>query len=357
VTETLTGTLLAWYRRNARDLPWRRTRDPYAIWVAEVMLQQTRVETVLPYYRYWMERFPGPKALADAGSDEVMAAWEGLGYYRRAHLLQRAAKRILTDHDGKVPRSLQDLLDLPGVGRYTAAAIGAIAFDEDVIALDGNLRRVLARLIDLELDPRSPEGESRLMSFATGLLPAGEASAFNQALMDLGATICLPRTPACGDCPISKHCRAFAAGTQAERPIRRQRLPIPSVRRACAILERSGAILIRQRPAGGLLGGMWEFPGVDLRDGEDLQESLRGGLDQMLGVHVSILGSVGVYRHVYSHFRVVAHALRCTWPEGEPASHDGAPVRWVSVDQLEASPMGKIDRSIARDLMAMIAGG
>ncbi|HLC04876.1 MAG TPA: A/G-specific adenine glycosylase [Anaerolineales bacterium] len=350
MSNALSERLLSWYRHNARDLPWRRTRDPYAIWVAEVMLQQTRVETVLPYYQRWMDRFPGPKALAEADSDELMSAWEGLGYYRRARLLQRAAKRILTDHNGNVPRNLDDLRSLPGVGKYTAAAVGAIAFDENVVALDGNLRRVLARLIDLDLDPRSPEGEARLMACATSLLPTGQASAFNQALMDLGATICLPRSPACGACPIVNHCQAFASGTQLDRPIRKRRAPLPFVRRVCAIFERGGAVLIRLRPEGGLLGGMWEFPGMDLSDGQDLEEGLRHGLKEALGLNVEISRPLGVYRQSYTHYHVAAHAFHCDWDESETSALECAPIRWVDITQLEDSPMGKIDRSIANDL-------
>lgn len=353
----LTESLLDWYRKNARDLPWRRTRDPYAIWVAEVMLQQTRVETVLPYYRRWMELFPGPEALAGATSDEVMSAWEGLGYYRRARSLQRAAMRMVSDHAGQVPRSLEDLQRLPGVGRYAAAAIAAIAFGQDVVALDGNLRRVLARLIDLDIDPRSPQGESRLTAFAAGLLPKGRASAFNQALMDLGATVCLPRSPECGACPIVSYCRAYAAGTQTERPLRKRRGPLPLVQRACAILERENAVLIRRRPEGGLLGGLWEFPGVDLSDGEDPEDALRRGLKDSLGVDAVIMRSFGSYRHSYTHFQVHARAFECHWDGAGLNSRDDAVIRWIDILRLEKSPMGKIDRSIANDLAAMHAAG
>jgi A/G-specific adenine glycosylase len=347
----LTEALLDWYRRNARDLPWRRTRDPYAIWVAEVMLQQTRVETVLPYYRRWMKKFPEPKSLAEANSDDVMSAWEGLGYYRRASMLQRAARKILTDHDGEIPRHQDDLRELPGVGKYTAAAIGAIAFDADVVALDGNLRRVLARLMDMDIDPRSPEGERRMMSYASALLPSGQASAFNQALMDLGATICLPRAPECEACPIAVYCLAFAAGTQTDRPVRRRRAPIPFVRRASAVIERRGEVLIRQRSAGGLLGGLWEFPGVEVADGEELREQLCVRLRHELGVQLEVLRRIGIYHHTYSHFRVAAHAFQCRCDPCAASSFDGAPLRWVGIGDLEQSPMGKVDRRIAGDLV------
>jgi A/G-specific adenine glycosylase len=357
MAEALVETLLDWYQHAARDLPWRRTRDPYAIWIAEVMLQQTRVETVLPYYRRWMEKFPEPRSLAEASSDELMSAWEGLGYYRRAHLLQRAAKKILTDHDGNLPRDPDDLQHLPGVGKYTAAAVGAIAFDQDVVALDGNLRRVLARLLDMDIDPRSPAGEARLITYASRLLPPGQASAFNQALMDLGAMICLPRAPACGSCPIAVHCQAFAAGTQLDRPVRRQRKPLPFVRRACAVLEQLEAVLIRQRPEGGLLGGLWEFPGVDVGETEALEEGLRQELRRALGIEVDIVRRIGIYHHTYTHFRVAAHAFECRCNGREPSPSDGNAFRWVDVHHLDERPMGKIDRRIANDLATTSAVG
>ena len=196
LTHPAAKALLDWYSEHARDLPWRRTRDPYAIWVAEIMLQQTRVETVIPYYHRWMTRFPNITSLAQATLDEVLRHWEGLGYYRRAHHLHQAAAELLAQHDGLLPLALRDLEALPGIGAYTAAAIAALAFDEDAIALDGNLRRVFARLLNLELDARAPEGERRIRSRAEELLPAGQAASFNQALMDLGAAVCLPRSPA-----------------------------------------------------------------------------------------------------------------------------------------------------------------
>jgi len=354
---SLTDTLLDWYGNHARDLPWRRTGDPYAIWVAEVMLQQTRVETVLPYYRKWMARFPNPKALAEASSDELMSAWEGLGYYRRAHNMHLAAEKILREHAGQFPQNPEDLRNLPGVGKYTAAAVGAIAFGADVVALDGNLRRVLARLMDLDLDPRSVEGEARLLGYATSLLPEGRASAFNQALMDLGATICLPRRPACDACPIAGFCRAKAAGAQMDRPVRGARAGLPSVRRVCGVLPRQRSVLIGRRPLGGLLGGLWEFPGGDTADNEDLEVALRRQVLGQLGVRVEDALPLGVYRHSYTHFQVTAHAFICAWDGSEPTAFEHTDLRWADVDQLAANPMGKIDRTIARDLKERAEAG
>ncbi len=220
-------SLLGWYATNRRDLPWRGRREPYAIWVAEVMLQQTRVEAARGYFQRWMRRFPTVRSLAKAREQEVLVAWEGLGYYARALKIRRAAQVVMAEHGGKIPRSVPGLLALPGVGPYTAAAVAALAFGQDEVALDGNLRRVISRVIDLDLDPRTPAGEARLLRWARRHLPPGKASEFNQALMDLGAAICLPRGPRCGACPLRSACRARARGRPESRPVRSGRRPVP----------------------------------------------------------------------------------------------------------------------------------
>ena len=224
----LASDLLAWYATNQRHLPWRSTRDPYAIWVSEVMLQQTRVETVVPYYRRWLKRFPTVERLAHARPQGVLAAWEGLGYYRRALQLRRTAQAVVRDYGGKLPRSMEQLRQLPGIGPYTASAVAAFAFGADEIALDGNLRRVLARLIDLPVDPRTPDGEARLLRQARRHLPSGKASAFNQALMDLGALVCLPRHPQCQICPLRWTCRARIRASRRLDPSAPSHRPRPS---------------------------------------------------------------------------------------------------------------------------------
>src|SRR3990172_9899463 len=233
-------SLLSWYAGNRRRLPWRRTRDPYAIWVSEVMLQQTRVETVAPYYRRWLRRYPTVERLARARAQGVLAAWEGLGYYRRALQLRRTAQAVVRDYGGKLPRSVEQLRRLPGIGPYTAAAVAAFAFGADEIALDGNLRRVLARLIDLPVDPRTPDGEARLRRQARRHLPSGKASAFNQALMDLGAQVCLPRHPKCQICPLRWTCRARIRGVQETRPVRAQSSPAPQRIATAGVLRKRG---------------------------------------------------------------------------------------------------------------------
>src|SRR5512134_738690 len=212
--------LLAWYRRERRDLPWRRTRDPWAIWVSETMLQQTRVETVIPYYERFMQRFPNVAALADADTDELMSHWAGLGYYSRARNLKAAASQVVREHGGRVPGDVEALRALPGVGRYTAGALASIAFDRPAPIVDGNVARVLARLLDLDLDVRSPAGQRRLWAEAEALANGPSPGDLNQALMELGALVCTPRTPRCADCPVRRRCRGRAAGRAEALPVK-----------------------------------------------------------------------------------------------------------------------------------------
>jgi A/G-specific adenine glycosylase len=226
---SVTDDLLIWFDRYGRQLPWRERSDPYAIWVSEVMLQQTRVQTALPYFEAFMRRFPTIEALAAARLEEVLKVWEGMGYYARARNLYRAAGIVIKEHASGLPADRKRLRQLPGIGDYTADALAAIAFGQDVLALEGNLRRVLARLFDLHLDPRTPEGERALRELGEPLLPRGQASAFNQALMDLGAMICTPRNPDCGRCPIQGHCLAFHRGTQRDLPVRAPRKVLPTL--------------------------------------------------------------------------------------------------------------------------------
>ena len=348
----LTSALLEWYGANARDLPWRQTGDPYAIWVSEIMLQQTRVEAVIPYYARWMQRFPGIRSLAEASQQEVLAVWEGLGYYARARQLHKAAREVVAHHGGRLPSQPDDLIHLPGIGRYTAAAIAAIAFGADTVALDGNLRRVLSRLFDLDEDPRSPRGEHKLLHMASAALPYGHAAAFNQALMDLGALICTPRSPSCGRCPVAWGCLALARGHVEARPVRAARGKPPHREVTAGVLRRRGRVLIARRPEGKLLGGLWEFPGGKRERGESLEACLRRELREELGVAVRVGREVGAIDHAYSHFRVTVHAFECTIRQGSPRAIESDELRWVMPQELAGYPMGKVNRAIARMLLA-----
>jgi len=361
----LSQRLLDWYAQNARQLPWRgqhageqsdSTRnatpppDAYAVWVSEIMLQQTQVETVIPYYEKWLARFPTLAALAAASEQEVLSVWEGLGYYSRARNLHRAAQQIAADGDGKLPPDRKALERLPGIGRYTAGAITSIAFGKDEPALDGNIRRVMARVFDLRLPARSPQGEKRLWELVEENLPPGRAGDYNQALMDLGATICTPHSPTCLLCPLAGLCQAQALGVQGERPILVPRPPIPHYTVTAAILEREEQVLIGRRPSKGLLGGLWEFPGGKQIEGEDLPACLRRELREELGVETEVGEAFGQYEHAYTHFRVTLHAFRCRLLAGEPQPLAASELRWVFPSELKDFPMGKIDRQIARRL-------
>jgi A/G-specific adenine glycosylase len=346
----ITSQLLKWYEISARSLPWRGVSDAYAVWVSEIMLQQTRVETVIPYYERWMARFPSLPALAAASQQDVLAVWEGLGYYSRARNLHRAAKIVLDEYGGELPADVRLLRRLPGVGRYTAAAIASIAFGLDEPALDGNIRRVLARLFNVTDDARSPQGEQHLWALAAANLPPRRAGDYNQALMDLGASICTPRTPHCAACPLAEHCQANQLGVQEERPVLAKRPAIPHYQVTAAIITRGDHVLIARRPPNGLLGGLWEFPGGKQQDGEDLPTCLQREIMEELGVQIHVGEPYGVYKHAFTHFRITLHAFCCTLPSGEPRPIQAAEVCWVTPDTLSDYPMGKVDRQIAHKL-------
>ncbi len=344
--------LLDWYKQNARELPWRDHPDPYAVWVSEIMLQQTRVDTVIPYFVRWIALFPTVFELAGASQQVVLSAWEGLGYYSRARNLHKAAQTLVAQSGGELPRDIKRLQALPGIGRYTAGAIASMAFGLDEPALDGNIRRVLARVFNVSDPVRSPAGEKRLWSLARENLPPGQAGAFNQALMDLGTLICTPRNPNCSDCPLHPHCDAYALGNQNERPVMAARSAIPHYTVTAAVIEKHGTFLLAQRPPDGLLGGLWEFPGGKALPDEALESCLRREICEELGVAVHVGEPLGKFRHAYTHFKVTLHAYRCSMAaEAQPRPIEASSLRWVQPDDLQAYPMGKLDRLIATQLI------
>jgi A/G-specific adenine glycosylase len=266
VRRAIRRRLLRWYDRNKRDLPWRRrAADPYAQWVAEIMLQQTRVETVIDYYERFTSRFPTLAALARTQHSEVLKYWEGLGYYRRILHLHQAA-RALCKQNAVMPDTVEGLCRLPGIGEYTAAAIASIAFGRREPAVDGNVARVLARLFGVALDIRSPEGKRRLRSLAEQLIPRSRPGDFNQAWMDLGSSICTPKAPSCQECPLNTNCEAFVARTVDDLPLRSSLKKVKQVRAVVGVFLNAGCMLLRRRPTGGLWSGLWEFPNVEVTD-------------------------------------------------------------------------------------------
>lgn len=332
--------LLAWFARHQRDLPWRHTRDPYLIWLSEVVLQQTRVEQGLPYYERFRRAFPTVQALAAASEQQVLKLWEGLGYYARARNFQRAARIIAHERGGVFPRTAAEWQALPGVGRYTAGAIASIAFDDPAPIVDGNVARVLSRVYDLPDSIDSAATKSRLWDLAAHLTPRRTPGAFNQAMMELGACICVPAAPDCGACPVRGHCRAHAMGVAAERPVRTAKKRAPHYDVALAVIERRGRYLLRRRPQDGLLGGLWEFPSVRLEPGTAPEDT--GALAAMIcdefGIVIRVEKTIAVVRHAFSHFRVTVHVHRC---RAEGRCVRGEEVAWVAAGELEQYPLPK----------------
>ena len=351
-TARLRRRLLDFYDEARRDLPWRDVDDPYRTWVSEVMLQQTRVETVVPYYRRWMERFPRLEDLADADQEEVLQEWKGLGYYSRARNLHRAARLVRERHGGRLPGSVEDLQELPGVGDYTAGAVASIAFGVPAPAVDGNVRRVLSRLFDLP-DPTAGELRRR----AAELVDPERPGDFNQALMELGARICTPRSPECGRCPVEELCRARRNGTVDERPAPRKRSPVKEREVAVAVLvDDRGRTLLVHRPEDGLLGGMWEFPGRRLENGEKpgaaAGSAARGTGSRLAGDEAGTpLPDVS---HAFSHLRVTYRPR--LFPGAELPEQPAEGVRLLALDDLDEAPLPVAQQKIGALAREAVAG-
>jgi A/G-specific adenine glycosylase len=301
-------SLLAWYAGARRELPWRRTRDPYAVWISETMLQQTRVETVIPYYERFLRALPTVASLAEAGEEQVLALWSGLGYYRRARMLHAAARRVASSFAGRIPSDVEGLRRLEGVGAYTAGAVASIAFGRPAAVVDGNVARVLARIFAIEDDVKSARGSARVWRLAESLVPDGEADPgdWNQALMELGATVCLPRTPRCEACPVREACAARARGLTGVLPRVVPRRPVREVRRIALVATSSTAVLLARRRPDALFGGLWEPPSAPHAEGAF------GALAEALGIGGArtAFEVVGEVTHVLSHRRLRVEVAR-----------------------------------------------
>jgi A/G-specific adenine glycosylase len=336
------ATLLRWYRGNARDLPFRRTRDPYRILVSEVALQQTRIEQGLPFLERFFERFPTVQALAAASEEDVLLAWEGLGYYRRARALRAAAIEIVAHHGGKVPPSYDALLALPGVGPYTAGAVASTAFGARAPAVDGNAARVLSRLFMIADDASTPSGLRTFQERALSWMGKSDPSAFNQALMELGATLCRPASPRCGECPVARACGARREDAVEDYPMRAPSAPLPEVEVAFAVVERQGRVLAVRRGKKGLLAGLWALPGGEVRESESPRETLGRHLAGF-GLSISELSELDQRRKVFSSRVWDARVYRCA-VEGSSAPLEHA--RWFSPADRAKVPFVPFQREI-----------
>ena len=309
---TFAARVIAWQRVHGRhDLPWQRTRDPYRIWLSEIMLQQTQVSAVIPYYERFLAAFPDVASLARAPIDAVLALWSGLGYYRRAHHLHAAAQAVVADHGGAFPRDAAALATLPGVGRSTAAAIAALAFGASAAILDGNVKRVLARHRGVAGWPGTPKVEAALWDIATAALPARDVDTYTQGLMDLGATLCTRANPRCDACPVATDCVARRDGRIAELPEARPRKALPQRAVRVLLIERSGEILFEKRPDVGIWGGLWSLPECALDD------DVEAALWQRFGARVDVGDALPPIAHGFTHFSLTLHPQRISarrWP-------------------------------------------
>lgn len=351
--------LLRWWDAGHADLPWRRTKDPYAIWVAEVMLQQTQIATVIPYFDRWMARFPTVEALAAAPLDDVLKAWEGLGYYSRARHLHAAARTIASEYGGRVPDSVRELMKLPGIGRYTAGAVASIAYGIAAPVLDGNVIRLFSRLYDIAEDVTHAATRDRLWQLAEQSLPAARPGDFNEALMELGQQVCLKQNPRCLICPLNELCLARLRGTQLERPVRPPRKRTPHYDVVAAVIWQTGTparserFLISRRPLDGLLGGLWEFPGGKVEAGETLHEALRREIREELGLEIDPGEFLIEVDHAYTHFRITLHAFHATAAGGDVQHLGVADHAWVTLGELDSYAFAVTDRKIIDRLLKM----
>ncbi|MCK6624857.1 MAG: A/G-specific adenine glycosylase [Anaerolineae bacterium] len=338
--------LLTWYHHHQRDLPWRGETDPYRIWISEVMLQQTQVATVIPYYQRFLERFPTLADLAAAPLEAVLKAWEGLGYYARARNLHRAARELVERHGGRFPTTYAELRTLPGFGEYTAGAVASIAFGEAAPAVDGNVKRVLARLFALREDVSRGQAARQLREIAAALVDPQTPGDWTQALMELGATVCLPQTPQCLLCPLNELCQARLLGLERELPVKPVKKALPHFDVVAAVLRENGRVLIAQRPPEGMLGGLWEFPGGKVEAGETLAGALQREIREELGLEIAVDEPIVTVKHSYTHFKITLHALACRLLAGQPQALGVADWRWVTLAELDAFPFPRTDQKI-----------
>jgi A/G-specific adenine glycosylase len=344
--------LLDWYDEHKRSMPWRETDDPYRIWVSEIMLQQTRVDTVRDYYPRFLEAFPTVEALAAADRDTVLKYWEGLGFYARARHLHEAAQTVVDAHDGTVPDTMDDIKELKGIGPYTAAAVLSIAYEKPHAVLDGNVTRVLSRVFAVEEDATTTAAQNALRALANDLLDSDRPGDFNQAMMELGALVCTPSTPLCDRCPLNDVCRAHDAGTEEDYPITPESTPVPHHDIAVGLVfdDDRDRLLIQRRPDDGLLGGLWEFPGGKQEDGESMETACRREVREELGIEVAVEEAFYTLSHAYSHFKITLHAFRCRIEDGTPEAREDQPFQWVGLDELDDYAFPRANRRLIEEL-------
>ncbi|WP_020401673.1 A/G-specific adenine glycosylase [Gracilimonas tropica] len=344
--------LLNWYQDHKRQMPWRGEADPYKIWISEIMLQQTRVDQATPYFQNFISLFPTVYDLAKSDQQEVLKAWEGLGYYSRARNLHAASKMVVEEFDGKVPETYNKIIKLKGVGPYTAAAVTSIAFNKPNAVVDGNVIRVLTRYLGIEDDTRSTKTRRKVQEFASELIDPEHPGDFNQAMMELGSEICTPSNPDCQNCPIQAGCVATKMAKTDTIPYKSPAKKKPHHIIGVGIIERDedDKILIALRPNDAMLGGLWEFPGGKKEDNEKIQQTVERELKEELGVEVKAYKELMSLKHTYSHFSITMHAWFCKLISGDPKPKESQEVRWVSREELGKFPFPKANKVLTEKL-------
>ncbi|MDE0315153.1 MAG: A/G-specific adenine glycosylase [Candidatus Poribacteria bacterium] len=331
--------LLTWFKRYHRKMPWRGINDPYWIWVSEVMLQQTQVKKVVDYYERFIEQFPNVKQLAAAPLQNVLKVWEGLGYYARARNLHKAAQFIIKELDGEIPKDYATFRKLPGVGDYSAAAVHSIAFNEPYAAVDGNIKRVLARLYLIDAPINETSSAKHFQQKADDLLDQDEPGLFNQAMMELGATVCRPQSPTCLICPVNIFCDAFHTSRQDEFPHRRKTKPTPEHHIAAGVIYKGSEVLIVQRPLEGLLGGLWEFPNGQIDENETAEDACIRHITDIVNLSVTNVKYLTRVRHAFTHFKIVVDVFECEYKAGEIVLNGSIDSKWVKLTALQDYPL------------------
>lgn len=331
-------------------MPWRKTYNPYEVWISEIMLQQTQVKTVLPYFDCWMKALPSIRSVTEAKEDRVLKLWEGLGYYSRARNIQKAARQILEKHGGRFPSRYEDILALPGVGKYTASAIASIAFNQDRPVVDGNVVRVLSRLFLYTKNIRLPEADKQMWEWMNEILPKGKARFFNQAMMEFGALVCTPAGPACESCPLNSQCQAYRKGVVDQLPDTGPSKKTKNIKVALAVIKKGDKIFIQKRPSTGLMAGLWEFPGGKIEKGESAVDAIHREIAEEVGISIKNVKVIKRIKHAYTSFKVDLHCFEAEHAEGKVQLKFASEGKWVKLSELSEYPFPAADVQLINDL-------
>ncbi|MEC8314097.1 MAG: A/G-specific adenine glycosylase [Verrucomicrobiota bacterium] len=343
--------LIKWFANNRRDMPWRKKPSLYRVWISEIMLQQTRVEQATPHFNRWIKIFPSLKSLINANEQEVLKAWEGLGYYSRARNIYKSAQIIKNQHNGRFPRDPIFIESLPGIGPYTKAAICSISLNLDFAVLDGNVMRVLARYfcIDKNIDKLSTQ--KYMQSIVDEMLPKGKAAEFNEGMMELGALICKPTNPKCDICPVKNNCRSRISNDILSYPVKNKKNKIPHLIVGAAVIkDPKKGYLVAQRNKNKMLGGLWEFPGGKKEKNESIKKCITRELKEELNIKINVGSKISKFHHLYSHFSIELHAYHANIIEGKPKAMEGQLFKWIKLKDIRNLPYSKVDLKIIEAL-------